>query len=94
MNIPKNPKKGMCVGCKRPCSADVFICYYCADLEKEMACLNCAKEPEIHGVELKKCMRCHISRYCSKACQKKDWKFHKLYCRDLQLVLIRDKEKK
>ena len=29
-----------------------------------------------------KCSRCDAIQYCGKECQKKDWKVHKLNCRD------------
>jgi len=28
-----------------------------------------------------KCVQCHSSWYCSKACQKEDWKAHKRVCK-------------
>ena len=34
-------------------------------------CSNC---------ELKRCSRCHITRYCSIQCQRKDWDFHRFAC--------------
>ena len=40
-------------------------------------CWGCNKD----RVELKKCSRCKIAKYCSKQCQKTDWKdIHKLAC--------------
>lgn len=42
-----------------------------------MTCSGCAKI----GTGFMKCGRCRINRYCSKACQKLDWKAgHKLKC--------------
>ena len=32
------------------------------------------------GAELKKCSRCETRMYCSRKCQKKDWRFHKPSC--------------
>ena len=29
-----------------------------------------------------KCSRCHAIRYCSRACQRADWKRHKPECQD------------
>jgi hypothetical protein len=43
-------------------------CYVCEKLEKEMPALLCA--------------RCKKASYCSKECQKGDWKRHKVVCRD------------
>jgi AMMECR1 domain-containing protein len=39
-------------------------------------CGHCTKAKE----ELNTCARCKKAKYCNKACQKKDWKFHKLSC--------------
>ncbi|KAF9477093.1 hypothetical protein BDN70DRAFT_881584 [Pholiota conissans] len=35
------------------------------------------------GVDVKKCAKCKVSLYCSKECQKKDWKTHKTRCASL-----------
>jgi len=33
--------------------------------------------------KLKKCSKCRIFSYCSVACQKTDWKYHKPTCQDI-----------
>ena len=33
--------------------------------------------------ELQKCGKCLVAKYCSKDCQKTDWKEHKKYCRHI-----------
>ena len=38
-------------------------------------CSNC-KHPAKKGEDLKRCLRCHITLYCSVQCQRKDWDFH------------------
>ena len=38
------------------------------------------KCPPVKGEELKRCSRCHITRYCSIQCQRKDWDFHRFAC--------------
>ncbi|KAK4159070.1 hypothetical protein QBC43DRAFT_304988 [Cladorrhinum sp. PSN259] len=43
-------------------------------------CRSCGKSNEKDGVTLKKCMRCQAVKYCSPACQKKDWKKHRAEC--------------
>ena len=42
-------------------------------------CSNC-KDPLKKGEYLKRCLRCHITRYCSEQCQKKDWDFRWFAC--------------
>jgi mitochondrial splicing suppressor protein 51 len=43
-----------------------------------MACATCNKGPP--DVALKNCSRCKNTQYCSPACQKTNWKSHKLVC--------------
>ena len=42
-------------------------------------CANYSHQPH-KGTELKQCSSCHITRYCSTECQKKDWGFQKFAC--------------
>lgn len=42
------------------------------------ACVNCKKSPP--QVTLKKCAKCSETWYCSRDCQKADWKSHKKTC--------------
>ena len=42
-------------------------------------CSNC-KHPAKKGEDLKRCLRCHITRYCSVQCQRKDRNFHRFDC--------------
>ena len=39
-------------------------------------CSSC-KHPTKKGADLKRCLRFHITRYCSVQCQRKDWDFHR-----------------
>ena len=41
--------------------------------------VNC-KHPAKKGEDLKRCSRCHITRYCSVQCHRKDWDFHQFAC--------------
>jgi hypothetical protein len=41
-------------------------------------CFTCKKD----NSELKKCSNCLSISYCSKECQRNDWKRHKLECED------------
>ena len=49
------------------------------DNEVDCVCSNC-KHPPKEGEELKCCSRCHLTRYCSVQCQRKDWDFHRFAC--------------
>ncbi|CZT41962.1 uncharacterized protein RSE6_01787 [Rhynchosporium secalis] len=43
-------------------------------------CATCQKSQSDLQTSLKCCARCQTTRYCSVACQKEDWKAHKLVC--------------
>ena len=44
-------------------------------------CASCgASETKDGGGELLACGRCHDRKYCSKECQKRHWKMHKIIC--------------
>ena len=49
------------------------------DNQVDCVCSNC-KHPPKEGEELKGCSRCHLIRYCSVQCHRKDWDFHKFAC--------------
>ncbi len=40
------------------------------------SCASCGIRREVMNV----CSRCHLTRYCSRSCQKLDWEFHKNTC--------------
>jgi hypothetical protein len=44
-------------------------------------CSGCHRE-ESGGEKFLSCSRCSIVRYCSRRCQKRDWKRHKLLCHE------------
>ncbi|CAL4153130.1 unnamed protein product, partial [Meganyctiphanes norvegica] len=46
------------------------ICHHC-----------CLPENNTHMRFLHRCNNCQLVAYCSKDCQKRDWKTHKLYCK-------------
>jgi hypothetical protein len=41
---------------------------------------------EAEGLKLSFCNSCRSVSYCSRACQKADWKAHKVICKELNLV--------
>ena len=43
-------------------------------------CSYCKKTDKGEKKRFKKCSKCQRSFYCSKRCQKKDWKSHGYYC--------------
>lgn len=51
-----------------------------ADTASEPRCNKCAKTKSEHGVNLKRCAKCKNPHYCSRDCQKADWKTHKKSC--------------
>lgn len=57
-----------------------------SDSEKRIIhmCGRCAKRAaegsDQHDAGLMVCTRCHNRRYCSRECQKADWKMHKPAC--------------
>ena len=46
--------------------------------EVDCVCSNCRHPPK-KGEE-QRCSCCHITRYCSIQCQRKDWDFHRFAC--------------
>ncbi|KAI1085187.1 hypothetical protein F5B20DRAFT_589950 [Whalleya microplaca] len=44
-------------------------------------CRSCGKRETEEGGELLSCGRCKEVKYCSRECQKNDWKLHKLACK-------------
>ena len=44
------------------------------------ACAGCKKSQSEFTVPLKRCAKCQTQRYCSRDCQKADWKVHKKIC--------------
>lgn len=49
---------------------------------KKEACRCCGAATTPDGGSLKKCMRCHVVKYCSAVCQKKDWRTHRKECKE------------
>ncbi|KAI9338834.1 hypothetical protein BDR26DRAFT_919345 [Obelidium mucronatum] len=45
-------------------------------------CNSCGKTDS--GTNLKRCSSCQAAKYCSKECQKADWKSHKLVCKKVE----------
>jgi len=57
--------------------------------DADKCCNNCNKD-----VDLKLCSRCHEVNYCSKICQKVDWKNHKSMCRERENPNEKDMKRK
>lgn len=51
------------------------------ELDTQKSCFTCKAKEAVGGGKLLHCTRCRSTVYCSKECQKKDWKQHKLNCR-------------
>ena len=43
-------------------------------------CFNCSKSQAELPDPLKRCAKCQSEHYCSRECQKADWKVHKMVC--------------
>ena len=52
-----------------------------------MECSYCHETTEV-----KHCAACKLVYYCDISCQKRDWKYHKYYCRILNTVLTKASE--
>ncbi|EIW55423.1 uncharacterized protein TRAVEDRAFT_131350 [Trametes versicolor FP-101664 SS1] len=52
-----------------------------ASVNAASRCSRCNKPGRLR--DFKKCGRCRIVMYCSKTCQRSDWKAHKLACATL-----------
>ena len=51
-----------------------------ADPDNLSKCTNCAKTSAESGKNLKLCAKCRTTNYCSRECQRADWKSHKKVC--------------
>ncbi|CAG8017467.1 unnamed protein product [Penicillium olsonii] len=49
--------------------------------EKKDGCRVCDNACKPDGSDLMNCSRCHTAKYCSRDCQRADWKEHKLVCK-------------
>ncbi|KAI0154446.1 hypothetical protein GGR57DRAFT_502647 [Xylariaceae sp. FL1272] len=49
--------------------------------ETANVCFVCRKARQANGDELMLCGGCKRARYCSRACQKKNWNYHKTFCK-------------
>ncbi|KAI8932270.1 hypothetical protein NX059_010471 [Plenodomus lindquistii] len=51
---------------------------------KKGTCFECGAKEAEGGEALLKCSKCKVAQYCSAECQKKEWKTHKLVCKQLK----------
>ncbi|KIJ97004.1 hypothetical protein K443DRAFT_681843 [Laccaria amethystina LaAM-08-1] len=54
----------------------------------QTCCSNCHK-PKKEVIELRKCSKCKSAWYCSKKCQKENWKDHKAFCHHAERGITR-----
>ena len=50
------------------------------DRRTKDTCWTCGKQASLPGVKLMSCVKCKQATYCSKDCQKLDWREHKKLC--------------
>ncbi|KAF2660957.1 hypothetical protein K491DRAFT_687773 [Lophiostoma macrostomum CBS 122681] len=50
-------------------------------VSNEDGCRACGKDEKDDGSDLLQCSRCKKAKYCSRECQKRDWKMHKATCK-------------
>ena len=67
-------------GITKVVGADVLAQMNAAETDHEMACWMCKSTRTPIGTKLLSCQGCSKAMYCSKECQKKDWKNHKSIC--------------
>ncbi|OCL06400.1 putative MYND domain protein [Glonium stellatum] len=48
--------------------------------DTQPSCASCAKTDSDPNINLKRCAKCQTTHYCSRECQKADWKVHKKVC--------------
>jgi hypothetical protein len=78
--LPKTP-----TFCKMTCSPACYgiVMHIAEQSQKGVYIVNCACGKDITGTgpnSRLRCARCKLTYYCSRECQKRDWKIHKLMC--------------
>ncbi|KAJ7662138.1 hypothetical protein DFH06DRAFT_1191626, partial [Mycena polygramma] len=58
-------------------------------------CCNalCTETSESSAQRLRSCAKCRVMRYCSSACQKTAWKYHKIVCADIETLNMKVMQK-
>ena len=64
-----------------PLDQSAFVPAKAAPGRETDGCLVCDKHTQPDGSELMNCSRCHKAKYCSRNCQRTDWKKHKGVCK-------------
>ncbi|CAI7623202.1 unnamed protein product [Penicillium glandicola] len=65
----------------KPIDLSLFSSASKASREDLNNCQVCGKDKQANGSALMNCSRCHKTKYCSRDCQKTDWKKHKTVCK-------------
>eukprot|EP00588_Corethron_pennatum_P036098 CAMPEP_0194349314 /NCGR_PEP_ID=MMETSP0171-20130528/107019_1 /TAXON_ID=218684 /ORGANISM="Corethron pennatum, Strain L29A3" /LENGTH=450 /DNA_ID=CAMNT_0039116749 /DNA_START=314 /DNA_END=1663 /DNA_ORIENTATION=+ len=57
--------------------------------EIEITCEGCRKSHFYqNGIDLLTCSRCEVVKYCSKECQKSNYKIHKRVCKSMKMIAV------
>ncbi|KAH8655522.1 hypothetical protein BX600DRAFT_469774 [Xylariales sp. PMI_506] len=62
---------------------DAYTGYTNNTEELEDACENCNKNESVAGISLMPCSGCRKAKYCSKNCQRENWRAHKIVCKSI-----------
>ncbi len=79
INIKRKSERNRVVRiyCSEEChSSDTFTTRGPSLSEQRLMCATCHEK----SLKLKRCKRCKRTKYCSVACQRAHWKFHKFAC--------------
>ena len=55
----------------------------------QQCCWYCGRNVETLTIKLLKCEQCRLAKYCNRECQRGDWKLHKVKCKHLTQIVVR-----